>query len=360
MPPARAPTRARARRTRSRGSRARGCGARRGAAAARCRRAAASRGRARRRRSRRDRGDRNRPGSEVQVASYPARRANSAISSASSGSSSTTSKRSRAAGDGHEWRPLYAGGRACALPRFSSTRQPAGDGLTSARTPARTPVPMRLFAQLYERLDRTTSTNAKVAALAAYFADGARRGCGVGAVLPDRPAAETPAALRVAAHLGGARQRRARLADRRELRGRGRRGRDDRARPRSHVRGARDRAAGRAAVHVDRGAASCRCAPQRRTCRSATSSHGGARSIAPQRFLLTKLLTGEFRVGVSHTLVVRALAQVAGAPREAIAHRLMGQWQPSGGVLPLAAVARHRHRGSLAALPVLPGVAARS
>jgi len=34
-------------------------------------------------------------------------------------------------------------------------------------------------------------------------------------------------------------------------------------------------------------------------------------------------------VGISHTLVVRALAQVAGAPREAIAHRLMGQWQPS-------------------------------
>ena len=30
---------------------------------------------------------------------------------------------------------------------------------------------MRLFADLYERLDRTTSTNAKVAALAAYFAE---------------------------------------------------------------------------------------------------------------------------------------------------------------------------------------------
>ena len=29
---------------------------------------------------------------------------------------------------------------------------------------------MRLFAELYERLDRTTSTNSKVAALAAYFA----------------------------------------------------------------------------------------------------------------------------------------------------------------------------------------------
>jgi DNA ligase 1 len=49
----------------------------------------------------------------------------------------------------------------------------------------------------------------------------------------------------------------------------------------------------------------------------------------PERFLLTKLLTGELRVGVSHTLVVRALSQVAGVPPEAIAHRLMGHWQPS-------------------------------
>ena len=48
----------------------------------------------------------------------------------------------------------------------------------------------------------------------------------------------------------------------------------------------------------------------------------------PQRFAWNKLLTGEFRVGVSQSLVVRALAEVSGAPREAIAHRLMGEWQP--------------------------------
>ncbi len=46
-------------------------------------------------------------------------------------------------------------------------------------------------------------------------------------------------------------------------------------------------------------------------------------------FLLNKLLTGEFRVGVSHTLVVRAVAQRAGLPTAAIEHRLMGSWEPS-------------------------------
>jgi DNA ligase 1 len=48
----------------------------------------------------------------------------------------------------------------------------------------------------------------------------------------------------------------------------------------------------------------------------------------PQRFAWNKLLTGEFRVGVSESLVVRALAEVSGVPQEAIAHRLMGEWQP--------------------------------
>jgi DNA ligase-1 len=46
-------------------------------------------------------------------------------------------------------------------------------------------------------------------------------------------------------------------------------------------------------------------------------------------FLLNKLLTGEFRVGVSHTLVVRALAQRASLPSAVVEHRLMGNWEPS-------------------------------
>jgi DNA ligase-1 len=46
-------------------------------------------------------------------------------------------------------------------------------------------------------------------------------------------------------------------------------------------------------------------------------------------FLLNKLMTGELRVGVSDTLVVRAIAQVAGLEPPAVAHRLMGTWAPS-------------------------------
>lgn len=48
-----------------------------------------------------------------------------------------------------------------------------------------------------------------------------------------------------------------------------------------------------------------------------------------ERFLLNKLLTGELRVGVSQTLVVRALASVAGVGADVMTHRLMGQWTPS-------------------------------
>jgi DNA ligase-1 len=48
-----------------------------------------------------------------------------------------------------------------------------------------------------------------------------------------------------------------------------------------------------------------------------------------QRFAWNKLLTGEFRVGVSQNLVVRAIAQASGVDAAVIAHRLMGDWQPT-------------------------------
>ena len=47
-------------------------------------------------------------------------------------------------------------------------------------------------------------------------------------------------------------------------------------------------------------------------------------------YLLNKLLTGGFRVGVSKLLVVRALAEIANLPGPTISHRLMGKWQPTG------------------------------
>ncbi|HEX2454343.1 MAG TPA: ATP-dependent DNA ligase [Vicinamibacterales bacterium] len=48
-----------------------------------------------------------------------------------------------------------------------------------------------------------------------------------------------------------------------------------------------------------------------------------------QRFILMKLLTGELRLGVSQTLAVRALAQAAALPVTTIAARLMGDWTPT-------------------------------
>ena len=48
-----------------------------------------------------------------------------------------------------------------------------------------------------------------------------------------------------------------------------------------------------------------------------------------QRFILLKLLTGELRVGVSQTLVVRALAQAAQLPPATLAARIMGEWTPT-------------------------------
>jgi len=46
-------------------------------------------------------------------------------------------------------------------------------------------------------------------------------------------------------------------------------------------------------------------------------------------FLLNKLLTGEMRVGVSATLVLRAVAEVAGLSPALLAQRTMGDWTPS-------------------------------
>ncbi|HXG88103.1 MAG TPA: hypothetical protein VNJ02_07190 [Vicinamibacterales bacterium] len=48
-----------------------------------------------------------------------------------------------------------------------------------------------------------------------------------------------------------------------------------------------------------------------------------------QRLVLFKLLTGELRLGVSQTLVVRALGRTADLPATTMAARLMGDWTPS-------------------------------
>ncbi len=48
-----------------------------------------------------------------------------------------------------------------------------------------------------------------------------------------------------------------------------------------------------------------------------------------ERLVWNKLITGAFRVGVAQTLVVRALANVAGIAPPIMAHRLAGKWQPT-------------------------------
>jgi DNA ligase-1 len=48
-----------------------------------------------------------------------------------------------------------------------------------------------------------------------------------------------------------------------------------------------------------------------------------------QRFLLLKLATGSLRVGVSRTLVERAIAAAAKIEKDQAAHRLAGDWKPT-------------------------------
>ena len=47
-----------------------------------------------------------------------------------------------------------------------------------------------------------------------------------------------------------------------------------------------------------------------------------------ERYVLNKLLTGEMRVGVSETLVIRGVAEAAGLPAQLVTQRMMGSWQP--------------------------------
>jgi DNA ligase-1 len=48
-----------------------------------------------------------------------------------------------------------------------------------------------------------------------------------------------------------------------------------------------------------------------------------------QRFVWNKLISGGFRVGVSQQLVTRAIGAVGGTDPAVVAHRLMGDWEPS-------------------------------
>ncbi len=209
---------------------------------------------------------------------------------------------------------------------------------------------MKRFADLYDAIDRTTSTNAKVAALVAYLsaapaADAAwalffLTGRRLKRLLPSRllhewtlEATELPEWIVEASYaeagdfaeaialLVSPTQRRDTRVERRTAAGQG-------------------SLFSEATVDIDHTAVDLSLAQwieerilplrdvddeERRVRVMTWWSHLERREL----FLLNKLLTGEFRVGVSHTLVVRAVAQVASLPPAVVEHRLMGTWEPS-------------------------------
>jgi DNA ligase-1 len=46
------------------------------------------------------------------------------------------------------------------------------------------------------------------------------------------------------------------------------------------------------------------------------------------RFVFNKLITGHFRLGVSRNLITKSLSDVYHIPKEVVAHKLMGDWNP--------------------------------
>lgn len=54
------------------------------------------------------------------------------------------------------------------------------------------------------------------------------------------------------------------------------------------------------------------------------------KSSTKEIFIFNKILTGSFRMGVSHLLTTKALSQAIHVSREVLSQRLMGNWQPTG------------------------------
>ena len=48
-----------------------------------------------------------------------------------------------------------------------------------------------------------------------------------------------------------------------------------------------------------------------------------------ERFVFNKILTGSFRVGVSQSLIIKALAEISGLEAQVLTHRIMGNWDPA-------------------------------
>lgn len=182
---------------------------------------------------------------------------------------------------------------------------------------------MRAFAELYGRLDATTRTNAKVAALTDYFAD---------------EAVSDADKLWTVALFSGRRPRRLITATVLRLWAAERAGLPlwlfeeayavvgDLAETISLILPAPTRASDDPlADWIGRIGALSKLpdAERRAGILEAWDSLPG-----PERFLFTKLLTGSFRVGISQTLMTKALARATAQEEADVAHRLMGDWTP--------------------------------
>lgn len=183
---------------------------------------------------------------------------------------------------------------------------------------------MKAFADLYDAIDRTTSTQGKVAALVAYFRDApaADAAWAVSFLVGRRPKRLIKSAdLRAwAAEAAGIpdwlfEESYAQAGDLAET--------ISLLVPESH-----DAADDMSLEHW----VTERLLPLGRL--DAPDQHAALLQIwqtlrGSPRFVFNKLITGAFRMGVSDGLLVRALAQVSGVSGDAISHRLMGQWEPS-------------------------------
>jgi len=184
---------------------------------------------------------------------------------------------------------------------------------------------VRAFAALYDALDRTTSTNKKVAVLAAYFASA--------------PPADAAWALYF---LTGRKVKR--LIPSRVL---WELTRDLTGWPEwllEHAYAAVGDFAETMALLLDRGDEAARVdlplsrwITERVLPLKGMDAAGQREAMrrywmdldVPQTFVLNRIITGEFRVGASATLVIRALSQVAEVAPATMAHRAMGDWTPT-------------------------------
>jgi DNA ligase 1 len=185
---------------------------------------------------------------------------------------------------------------------------------------------LRRFAQLYEALDRTTSTNEKVAALVAYFSSAPPEDAAwaVWFLTGRRLKRFLPSRL-----LAGWAMAEAGIPD--WLFEESYASVGDLAETISLVLDGRGEQATAPELPLSRWMSErllpVRGLPEEEQRREVTGWWRGLPRW--ETFVLNKLLTGELRVGVSQTLVERALARIAGVPQPTIAHRLMGTWEPT-------------------------------